>query len=206
MIKVYIVEDHSVVIAGIYSLLQNEKGIEVCGNAINAQSCLSYFINHTADVILMDIGLPDMNGIDLCALIKKKYPGIMVIALSTFNQGSYINKMMQAGASGYLLKNTGKVELLDAIKNVAAGKTYLSFEVGKEMQMSKEIPNDVPLLTKREKEILKLIAGGLTNIQVAEKLFISIDTVDTHRKNLHNKLNVKNTATLIRTAIEHNLL
>ena len=206
MIKVYIVEDHSVVIAGIYSLLQNEKGIEVCGNAINAQSCLSYFVNHTADVILMDIGLPDMNGIDLCALIKKKYPGIMVIALSTFNQGSYINKMMQAGASGYLLKNTGKVELLDAIKNVAAGKTYLSFEVGKEMQMSKEIPNDVPLLTKREKEILKLIAGGLTNIQVAEKLFISIDTVDTHRKNLHNKLNVKNTATLIRTAIEHNLL
>ena len=206
MIKVYIVEDHSVVIAGIYSLLQNEKGIEVCGNAINAQSCLSYFVNHTADVILMDIGLPDMNGIDLCALIKKKYPGIMVIALSTFNQGSYINKMMQAGASGYLLKNTGKVELLDAIKNVAAGKTYLSFEVGKEMQMSKEIPNDVPLLTKREKEILKLIAAGLTNIQIAEKLFISIDTVDTHRKNLHNKLNVKNTATLIRTAIEHNLL
>ena len=206
MIKVYIVEDHSVVIAGIYSLLQNEKGIEVCGNAINAQSCLSYFVNHTADVILMDIGLPDMNGIDLCALIKKKYPGIMVIALSTFNQGSYINKMMQAGASGYLLKNTGKVELLDAIKNVAAGKTYLSFEVGKEMQMSKEIPNDVPLLTKREKEILKLIAGGLTNTQVAEKLFISIDTVDTHRKNLHNKLNVKNTATLIRIAIEHNLL
>ena len=206
MIKVYIVEDHSVVIEGIYSLLQNEKGIEVCGNAINAQSCLSYFVNHTADVILMDIGLPDMNGIDLCALIKKKYPGIMVIALSTFNQGSYINKMMQAGASGYLLKNTGKVELLDAIKNVAAGKTYLSFEVGKEMQMSKEIPNDVPLLTKREKEILKLVAAGLTNIQIAEKLFISIDTVDTHRKNLHNKLNVKNTATLIRTAIEHNLL
>ena len=206
MIKVYIVEDHSVVIAGIYSLLQNEKGIEVCGNAINAQSCLSYFVNHTADVILMDIGLPDMNGIDLCALIKKKYPGIMVIALSTFNQGSYINKMMQAGASGYLLKNTGKVELLDAIKNVAAGKTYLSFEAGKEMLMRKEIPNDVPLLTKREKEILKLIAAGLTNIQVAEKLFISIDTVDTHRKNLHNKLNVKNTATLIRTAIEHNLL
>ena len=121
-------------------------------------------------------------------------------------RGSYINKMMQAGASGYLLKNTGKVELLDAIKNVAAGKTYLSFEVGKEMQISKEIPNDVPLLTKREKEILKLIAGGLTNIQVAEKLFISIDTVDTHRKNLHNKLNVKNTATLIKTAIEHNLL
>ena len=206
MIKVYIVEDHSVVVEGIYSLLQSEKGIEMVGNACNATDCLQYFTKQVADIILMDIGLPDMSGIDLCALIKKKYPGIMVIALSTFNQGSYINKMMQAGASGYLLKNTGKVELLEAIKTAAEGKTYLSFEVGKEMQLNKEIPNNVPLLTKREKEILQLIAEGLTNIQIAEKLFISIDTVDTHRKNLHHKLNVKNTATLIRFAVEHQLL
>ena len=206
MIKVYIVEDHSVVVEGIYSLLQNENGIEIVGNACNAAECLQYFTTHVADIILMDIGLPDMSGIDLCALIKKRYPGIMVIALSTFNQGSYINKMMQAGASGYLLKNTGKAELLEAIKTAAAGKTYLSFEVGKEMQLNKEIPKNIPLLTKREKEILQLIAEGLTNNQIAEKLFISIDTVDTHRKNLHNKLNVKNTATLIRFAVEHQLL
>lgn len=206
MINVYIVEDHSVVVEGIYSLLQNENGIEIVGNACNATDCLQYFTTHVADIILMDIGLPDMSGIDLCALIKKRYPGIMVIALSTFNQGSYINKMMQAGASGYLLKNTGKAELLEAIKTAAAGKTYLSFEVGKEMQLNKEMPINVPLLTKREKEILQLIAEGLTNNQIAEKLFISIDTVDTHRKNLHNKLNVKNTATLIRFAVEHHLL
>ncbi len=206
MIKVYIVEDHSVVVEGIYSLLQNENGIEIVGNACNAAECLQYFTTHVADIILMDIGLPDMSGIDLCALIKKRYPGIMVIALSTFNQGSYINKMMQAGVSGYLLKNTGKAELLEAIKTAAAGKTYLSFEVGKEMKLNKEIPKNIPLLTKREKEILQLIAEGLTNNQIAEKLFISIDTVDTHRKNLHNKLNVKNTATLIRFAVEHQLL
>lgn len=206
MIKVYIVEDHSVVIEGIYSLLQNEKGIEVCGYATNAQNCIGYFVNHTTDVILMDIGLPDMSGIDLCNIIKKKYPGIMVLALSTFNQGTYIKKMMQAGASGYLLKNTGKIELLDAIKTAAEGKIYLSFEVGKEMQLNKNLTSEYPLLTKREKEILQFIAEGFTNIQIAGKLFISIDTVDTHRKNLHSKLNVKNTAMLIRVAIENNFL
>jgi DNA-binding NarL/FixJ family response regulator len=206
MIKVYIVEDHSVVIEGIYSLLQNEKGIEVCGYAINAQNCIDYFVNHIADVILMDIGLPDMSGIDLCAIIKKKYPGIMVIALSTFNQGTYIKKMMEAGASGYLLKNTSKHEMLEAIQTVTKGKTYLSFEVGKELQLSKEENDNIPLLTKREKEILILIAEGLTNQQIKEKLFISIDTVDSHRKNLHTKLNVKNTAMLIRYAIERKLV
>jgi DNA-binding NarL/FixJ family response regulator len=206
MIKIYIVEDHSVVIEGIYSLLQNEKGIDMIGYATNGQNCIDYFVNHVADVILMDIGLPDMSGIDLCAIIKKKYPGIMVIALSTFNQGTYIKKMMEAGASGYLLKNTSKVEMLEAINTVTTGKTYLSFEVGKELLHIKEDNDNIPLLTKREKEILILIAEGLTNQQIKEKLFISIDTVDSHRKNLHTKLNVKNTAMLIRYAIEHKMV
>jgi DNA-binding NarL/FixJ family response regulator len=206
MIKIYIVEDHSVVIEGIYSLLQNEKGIDMIGYATNGQNCIDYFVNHVADVILMDIGLPDMSGLDLCAIIKKKYPGIMVIALSTFNQGTYIKKMMEAGASGYLLKNTSKVEMLEAINTVTTGKTYLSFEVGKELLHIKEDNDNIPLLTKREKEILILIAEGLTNQQIKEKLFISIDTVDSHRKNLHTKLNVKNTAMLIRYAIEHKMV
>ncbi|MEQ1552749.1 MAG: response regulator transcription factor [Ferruginibacter sp.] len=206
MIKIYIVEDHSVVIEGIYSLLQNEKGIQVVGYAINASNCINYFTTNTADVILMDIGLPDMSGIDLCTLIKKKYPGIMVIALSTFNQGTYINKMMAAGANGYLLKNTNKIEMLEAIKIVAEGKIYLSFDADKELQLTKNETHKLPLLTKREKEILLLISEGLTNQQIKEKLFISIDTVDTHRKNLHTKLNVKNTAMLIKYAVQHNLL
>jgi DNA-binding NarL/FixJ family response regulator len=206
MVKIYIVEDHSVVIEGIYALLQAEKGIEICGYAINAQNCIDYFVNHTADVILMDIGLPDMSGIDLCAIIKKKYPGIAIIALSTFNQGTYIKKMMDAGASGYLLKNTSKYELLEAVQTVMEGKVYLNFEVGKELKLRKDEKKDNPLLTKREIEILKLIADGLTNQQIKEKLFISIDTVDTHRKNLYHKLEVKNTALLIRAAIEMNYL
>ncbi len=206
MTRVYIVDDHVVVVEGIFSLLQTEKDFEMAGYASNATSCLQYFTNHTADVILMDISLPDMNGIDLCRLIKKKYPGIMVLALSTFNQGSYIRKMMESGASGYLLKNAGKQEIIEAIKLVIKGKTYLSFDAGQSLKSDTQQQNAIPPLTKREKEVLIHIAEGLTNPQIAEKLFISIDTVDTHRKNLHAKLNVKNTAMLIRFAVENDLL
>ncbi|MBN8674857.1 MAG: response regulator transcription factor [Chitinophagales bacterium] len=206
MIKVYIVDDHAVVIEGIYSLLQKEKDIEMAGYASNAANCLQYFSNHTADVILMDISLPDMNGVDLCKLIKKNYPGIMVLALSTFNQGTYIRKMMESGASGYLLKNAGRQEIIEAIKIVVKGKTYLSFDAGQALKSGTEQLNSIPPLTKREKEVLAAVAEGLTNMQIAEKLFISVDTVESHRKNLHAKLNVKNTAMLVRFALENDLL
>ncbi len=206
MIKVYIVDDHAVVIEGIYSLLQKEKDIEMTGYASNAANCLQYFSSHTADLILMDISLPDMNGVDLCRLIKKNYPGIMVLALSTFNQGTYIRKMMESGASGYLLKNAGRQEIIEAIKVVVKGKTYLSFDAGQALKSGTEQLNNIPPLTKREKEVLAAVAEGLTNTQIAEKLFISVDTVESHRKNLHAKLNVKNTAMLVRLAIENDLL
>jgi DNA-binding NarL/FixJ family response regulator len=206
MASVYIVDDHSVVIEGIYSLLQKEKDIEMAGFATNAANCLEYFTTHTSDVILMDVSLPDMNGVDLCKIIKRKYPQIMVLALSTFNQGTYIRKMMESGASGYLLKNAGKKEIVEAILEVLKGKTYFSFDAGLAMRSDREQQNSIPPLTKREKEVLTLIAEGLTNIEIAGKLFISVDTVDSHRKNLHLKLNVKNTAMLIRFAVENNLL
>src|SRR6185295_16890124 len=206
MIKVYIVEDHSVVVEGIRSLLQNEKEFDVIGNTDTGEGCLNFFRTRTADVILMDINLPDMSGIDLCKIMKKNYPGIMVLALSTFNQGIYIRKMMENGASGYLLKNSGRQEIIQALTDVAVGKTYLSFEAGQALKLSTTKNPDQPLLTKREKEILGLITEGLTNMQVAEKLFISVETVDSHRKNLYNKLNVKNTVMLMRYAIENNLL
>lgn len=206
MTRVYIVDDHAVVVEGIYSLLQKEKDLEMAGYANNAANCLSYFTTHTADVILMDISLPDMDGVDLCKIIKKKYPGIMVLALSTFNQGTYIRKMMESGASGYLLKNAAKQEIIEAIKTVIKGKNYLSFDAGQALRSDAAQQNAIPPLTKREKEVLIHIAEGLTNAQIAEKLFISIDTVESHRKNLHAKLNVKNTAMLVRFAMENGLL
>ncbi len=206
MIQVYIVEDHKIVIEGIVSLLQNEKGVKLSGYSTTARECLQFFQSHTADVILMDINLPDMNGIDLCREIKKLYPGIMVLALSTYNQGVYISKMMENGASGYLLKNSDKREIIQALHDVAKGKTYLSFEAAHALRTASIKNSELPVLTKREKEVLLLIAEGLTNGQIGEKLFISSDTVDTHRKNLYNKLNVRNTATLIRYAIDNSLI
>ena len=206
MIKVFIVDDHTVVTGGIIALLQNETSISVAGSAIDAETCLSWFKQHTADVILMDINLPVMNGVELCKIIKSQYPSVMVLALSTFNQGSYIMKMMENGASGYLLKNVSKAELVEAIYAAVNGKTYLNFEVGKTLHASENRKSSIPLLTKREREVLALIAEGLTNAQIGQRLFISIDTVDTHRKNLHTKLNVKNTAMLIRSAIDNELI
>lgn len=203
MIRVYIVDDHAVVVEGIYALLQHEKDIEVVGFAHNAANCLAFFQNKMADVILMDISMPDMNGIELCAIIKKKYPGIMVLALSTFNQSSYIQKMLENGASGYLLKNTGKEEILQAIYTVKEGKQYLSFEVAKIVQAAKHTPKDEPSLTKREKEILIHLANGFTNTQIADMLFISLDTVESHRKNVYTKLKINNIVHLVRYAMEH---
>jgi len=205
MIRVFIVDDHPMVQEGMRSLLSNEKGIELCGYAMTAQSCLGFFVNNTADVILMDINLPDMSGIDLCAAVKKNYPGIMVLGLSTFSQGSYINKMIENGASGYVLKNADKEELLEAIREVNKGKIYLSFEAAQAMR--KEISVErIPLLTRREKEILSLIAEGFTNPEIAQKLFISPSTVDSHRKHLLAKMSMKNTASLIKFAVENKLI
>jgi len=203
MISVYIVDDHQLVIEGILSFLQKEKNIKVAGYATDAQACINFFKSNSADVILMDINLPDMNGMDLCQIIKTNYPGIAVIALSTLSQGSYITQMIENGASGYLLKNADKAEILEAITTVQNGKTFFSFEAGKIFKATTEKKSGLPVLSKREKEILKLIAEGFTNIEISKNLFISIDTVDTHRKNLHNKLNVKNTAMLIRYAINN---
>jgi len=207
MIRVFIVDDHPVVIEGIHSLLMNEKDITWLGQAMNAQSCLGFFVNNTADVILMDISLPGMDGVELCAVMKNKYPGIFILGLSTFNQGLYIKKMMENGASGYILKNSSKEELIKAIHVVHDGGIYFSGEAGQALaEYQKTSKTALPLLTPREKEILELIAEGYTNPQIAEKIFLSQFTVDSHRKNLLAKLNVKNTASLIRLAVEHKLI
>ena len=206
MIRVFIVDDHPVVIEGIHSLLQNEKDIAWVGQAMNAASCLGFFVNNTADVVLMDISMPGMDGVELCAVMKEKYPGVFILGLSTFNQGLYIKKMMENGASGYILKNSSKEELITAIHSVNDGSIFFSGEVGQALEeYQKYSKTKLPLLTPREKEVLELIAEGYTNPQIAEKIFLSQFTVDSHRKNLLAKLNVKNTAMLIKFAVENKL-
>jgi DNA-binding NarL/FixJ family response regulator len=207
MIRVFIVDDHPVVIEGIHSLLKNEKDIEWAGQAMNAQSCLGFFVNNTADVVLMDISMPGMDGVELCAIMKEKYPGVMILGLSSFNQGLYIKKMMENGASGYILKNSSKEELIKAIHAVHADNIFFSGEVSQALEeYQKSSKTELPVLTAREKEILALIAEGYTNPQIAEKIFLSQFTVDSHRKNLLAKLDVKNTASLIRLAVERKLI
>jgi DNA-binding NarL/FixJ family response regulator len=202
-VKVFIVDDHYIVIEGIRSLLQNEKDIEWLGHAMNADSCMAFLHQQQPDVILMDINLPDKSGIDLCKEVKQKYSNVNVIGLSTFNQQSFIRKMIDNGASGYVLKNATQEELLEAIGSVMNGKIYYSNEVSQTLSDNKSNPI---VITRREKEVLLLITEGLTNAEIAQKLFISVTTVDTHRKNLLAKFDAKNIASLITVAIRMQLI
>ncbi|HMK19445.1 MAG TPA: response regulator transcription factor [Chitinophagaceae bacterium] len=201
--KTFIVDDHYMVIEGIRSLLQNEKSIEWMGHAMNASSCLAFLNKQLPDVILMDINLPDISGIDLCKEVKTKYPSVFIIGLSTFNQQSFIQKMMDNGASGYVLKNATQDEITSAIETVMKGKTYLSEEASNTLRKDN---GAAIILTRREKEVLELIADGMTNAEIAQKLFISVTTVDTHRKNLLAKFETKNTAALIKIAVSRGYL
>jgi DNA-binding NarL/FixJ family response regulator len=199
-VKIFITDDHYMVIEGIRSLLIQEKEIEWIGHAMNAASCMAFLTKQQPDVLLLDINLADKSGIDLCKEIKDKYPAIHILGLSSFNQLSYIQKMMQNGASGYLLKNASGEEIVMAINAVISGEIFLSSEAAVTIQENKN--TRIPIITRREKDVLYLIADGLTNNQIAEKLFISPTTVDTHRNSLLAKFEVKNTANLIRMAAQ----
>jgi DNA-binding NarL/FixJ family response regulator len=203
-ISIFIVDDHYMVIEGIHSLLQQEKEITWMGNAMTAESCLGFLQQQQPDVILMDINLPDRSGIDLCKDVKSAYPSIHIIGLSSFNQQSFIQKMLDNGASGYVLKNATREELMEAIESVMNGERFLSNEAAQTIQKNED--SKIPVITRREKEVLTLIAEGLTNAEIGEKLFISTTTVDTHRKNLLSKFEVKNTASLIRMAVQFHLV
>ncbi len=202
--KLFIVDDHFMVTEGIKSMLQSEPEIEWLGHAYNADTCLSFLRHQLPDVVLMDINLPDKSGLDLCKEVHEKYPTVRIIGLSTFNQLSFISKMLGNGAMGYLLKNATKHEILSAIRAVMQGNDYLSSEA---FEMLKK-PNieEAPTLTRREIEVLQLIAEGMTNAEMAEKLFVSATTIDTHRKHLLEKFNAKNTAVLIMAAAQMKFL
>jgi DNA-binding NarL/FixJ family response regulator len=202
-IKIFIVDDHYMVIEGIRSLLQLEKNIEWMGHATNAASCLAFLNNQQPDVILMDVNLPDKNGIDLCAEVHKLYPAVFIIGLSTFNQQSFIQRMLGNGASGYVLKNASQEELMEGIQTVVQGKQYLSHEAAGAIHNSN---NKIPVLTRREKEVLELIAKGMTNQEIADKLFVAVHTINTHRKNLLLKFDAKNVAMLVKQAVDCKLL
>lgn len=204
-ISVLIVDDHPMVLEGMKALLSNLDYITVAGTACNAFEAMDKLKSKPVNVVIVDINLPEVSGIELTAKIKKEFPAVKVLAMSTFKERSYISQMIQNGASGYLVKSASKEEIEAAIRSANEGKLYLSLDINS-IDLNTAVTSDVPEVSRREKEVLQLIVDGLTNPQIAEKLFISLHTVDSHRKNLLAKFNVSNTASLIRIAIKYNLV
>ncbi len=210
-IHILIVDDHKMFRDGIRALLEKEHWIKVLPDAESVETIAESLDKNRVDVILMDIDMGVFSGIDATAIIKKQHPGVNILAISMHGEHNYIIKMIEAGATGYVLKNAGKEEMLNAIKSIAAGDSYFSKEVS--VQIFEHLNNphgekekNKVLLTNRETEVLKLIAQEYSNAEIADRLFISIRTVDTHRRNLIEKLGVKNTAGLVRYALKNGLV
>lgn len=210
MIKIVIADDHQMFIDGIKVLLGQEPDISVAGEALNGKELLDLLEKQPVDIILMDINMPVIDGIEATRIIKKKYPGIKILMLTMYSTKQYITSMIAAGVNGYILKNTGKEELMKAIEAVHSGNTYYSQEVIARVMESfrkKDVHTDAnPELTQREKDVLKLLAEEFTASEVGDKLNISHHTVDAHRKNMLSKFNVRTTVGLVKIAIERGLL
>ena len=210
MIKVLIADDHPLLSKGIQELLADHELIEVNHIAHNGKEVLSILKKYEIDVILLDINMPVMDGLETCKQVKKKYPKVAVLALTMYKNGSFVQQMLKNGALGYLLKNTEYRELVKAIKTVHNGKTYLHPSANQALMdslMNKENKDTyIPTLTRREKEVLKLIAEEHTTTEIATKLHISTNTVETHRRHLISKFNVRNSVGLIKVALQKGML
>ena len=209
-IRIIIADDHPLFINGIKALLKKTTNFEIVAEAENGEDLIKQVELHKPDVVLTDIQMPVKDGIEATKEICKRFPKIKVIALTTFSESIYIKKMLVAGASGYILKTTDKEGLITAIKKVATGDKYFSEEAVNQLMNNfsdKTISsNPVDTLTKREKEILALIAQGLTDKQIADIVFLSSLTIISHRKNILSKLGLKNKVEITRFAIENNLI
>lgn len=208
--KIAITDDHEMVLKGITSMLVNTSEIEIVGTYVNAQETLVNLATNLPDVLLLDINLPDINGIDLSKQLLKKYPELKIIALTNFEDISFVKRMLKNGVQGYLLKNTDKLELVEALKTVLSGEIFLQKDIHKKLlsQTTRQTKNNnlLPKLTRREHDVLTAISEELTTQQISEKLFISPKTVETHRMNIMSKLGAKNSVGIIKIAIEKELL
>jgi DNA-binding NarL/FixJ family response regulator len=212
-ITLILADDHQIVRDGIKSLLQSEDKIVILGEAENGEQAINLVRELKPDLVIMDINMPVLDGIDATRFITENYPGTRVLVLTMTSEQEHIKKMIEAGAGGYILKNSGRQELISAIQSIAAGRNYFSDEVKDAIMQNmvqRQTKNDkiagepVPL-TRREKDVLNLIVKEFTNFEIAEKLFISVRTVDAHRRNLLEKTGARNTAGLVKFAIENRL-
>jgi two-component system, NarL family, nitrate/nitrite response regulator NarL len=199
-IKIFLVDDHKIFVRGVASLLGTEQNFDVIGFASSGQETLNFIENNEPDLIITDIQMPGMDGIELTTKIKESYPQIKVIGLSMLDKPEIIKDLIDAGADGYLLKDIEKSELVLAINEVNSGNFYYSGSIAQTLMKSL---SNRELLTKREKEIINLIAQEQTNAQIADQLFISERTVESHRKNIFRKTNVKSVVGLIKYAYDN---
>lgn len=214
MTNILIADDHAMFADGISSILKNEENIDVIGKCLDGPSVLEFLESNPTDILLLDVNLPGMSGIDVCKEVTKRFPQTKVIAISMFNEESFVSEILNNGAMGYVLKNTGRGELMKAISTVLSGKSYFSEDVTdtimkglmKKRTGSTQVKTNIPKISKREKEVLELIVKEHTTQEIANKLFISLKTVESHRGNLLAKLNARNTAGLVRITMEHKLL
>lgn len=206
-IEIVIIDDHPMVIEGLKTLLEGFESLSVKNYFTTGKEALKYVNSNAVDVILLDVNLPDISGIDMAKLILAKNSQSKILGLSTYNEASIITQMIRNGVKGYLLKNASADELCLAIKQVHSNNVYYGNEVQKILteSIAQEIV-EVPQLTRREKHILQLIADGKKTNDIAEELFISPLTVETHRRNLMQKMDVSNAAAMVKYAIQNGLL
>lgn len=212
MIHLAIVDDHSIVLQGLELMLKDQPNITLhalCHNADELMDALNK--QPLINTILMDIHMPDTNGVELCKVVKREYPDVKVVGLSMVSEISLVKLMVKNGAVGYLHKNADKDEVITALERVASGRKYFSEEISDllfgDVRGSKTSNNSpFPRLSRREKEVLQLIVDEYTTQEIADQLFISFGTVETHRRNILSKLGARNTAGLVRIALEYQLL
>lgn len=212
-ISIIIADDHQIVRDGITAMLDEYEEIRIVGEAANGPEVLELCKKEGIDLIIMDLNMGEMGGIEATKRVKKEHPGIKVLALTMMKDDQKIRDMIQAGASGYVFKNSGVKDLLEAIETVMEGELYFSDEavstlVGNlnKSDAERKRESEDSELTEREREVLKLICQEYTNKEIGDKLYISVRTVDSHRRNLLQKTGARNTAGLVRYAVEHNLL
>lgn len=202
-INILIVDDHRILVEGLKKLFDNSEIIQVAGTAYTGMECRSILSKKIPDVILLDISLPDVSGIDLCKEIKMQYPEIRIVVLSSFNEYAIVRQMFENGASGYVVKNAMPEEIIMSVEKVMENETFLCEEI--DLLMRKRTHNPV-WLTPREKELLRHIVEGYTNPEIAEKMFLGVETINSYRKNLLIKMGARNTALLVRMALEQKLI
>lgn len=215
MARIILVDDHQLILDGLKSIIENEIDLTIVAEANDGAKALQYCSTLKPDLLLMDIDMPVMNGLEASQQIKKQSPDCKIIILTMHDEAALIKRIMDIGANGYLLKNSDQGELIEAIRQVLSGKNYFSEKVLKQLS-SPGVPDSFQLrptdavllaqLTDREVEVLKFIADGMSNKEIGDKIFISHRTVDTHRTNLMKKLDVHNIAGLIRFAIRNGLI